>query len=502
MVELKIEFSGVDDATTPCELSTLTSRIADLNSRLARARSDAASLRAKTVTVSVSLNAAKDELQSLVQSESGMHTSASGSDQRAMVRALSAQLDETRRSVAHAVASRDTLRSAVKLLEFQMDVRDDNTTPTTTDPHEVGTINRVLIRKLQAEDEMNSAYREDHTRIWKDAALPNVGLIQENGTASMGVVAERLFAQVTSFVPSATEASECIISQPETVRSSTEDEVDAILPHYSAMVLRDASGANAAIRVIATEIALARVLQLANRSSLDYSPTSLSLSSAAVRRIRSGLTPDSSKQSSPNRILPTEGKQRPPPRLSDPSHVLNAEHFAFLMNDCVPPRFHDCDLQLLYSTNRDGMSVNTLYHKVKASSPTVIAVRDTNDRSYGCYAAAPWKSSALRYYGTGECFVFSAKPKLAAYKWSRKNHFFQFSLGGILAIGGGPGSHFALWVDEDLLMGTTSACSTFDSPPLTNEEGNKTDRIDFRVVSLEVWTIVPRSSSFLAADGQ
>lgn len=181
------------------------------------------------------------------------------------------------------------------------------------------------------------------------------------------------------------------------------------------------------------------------------------------------------------------------PRRSDSSTVLNDKHFAHIMANGVPIRFHESTLNLVYSTDVDGMSLRTLYNRVKTTWPTLIAIRDTKGGIFGCYGAHGWKSSATRYYGSGESFVFGTvgKDMVQVYKWSRKNSFFQFTSSNFLAIGGGAGSHFALWVDEDLFMGTTSTCSTFDSPPLTNLNGDGSGDSDscteFKIVSLEVW---------------
>lgn len=91
--------------------------------------------------------------------------------------------------------------------------------------------------------------------------------------------------------------------------------------------------------------------------------------------------------------------------------------------------------------------------------------------------------------------MFGAKGKhsVKIFKWSRANSYFQFTSNTFLAIGGGAGSHFALWLDEDLLMGTTSDCATFASPPLTTTSGiDDANCTEFKIVSLEVWRFVPR----------
>lgn len=211
----------------------------------------------------------------------------------------------------------------------------------------------------------------------------------------------------------------------------------------------------------------------------------------------------------------------PSPKRSDSSSVLDDCDFAELMEIGVPARFHECTLRLLYSTEVHGMSLRTLYNRCRTASPTLVAIRDTHGRAFGCYAAQAWRASATRYYGTGESFVFGLNNektkknkkgnRVHVFKWSRDNSLFQFTSGSFLAIGGGAGSHFALWVDEDLLMGTTASCSTFHSPPLTHAhigpqghdkkgEKNSVDgkakpeqteqSMEFNILALEVWSFV------------
>lgn len=101
-----------------------------------------------------------------------------------------------------------------------------------------------------------------------------------------------------------------------------------------------------------------------------------------------------------------------------------------------------------------------------------------------------------RSYGSGECFVFRVVgEELEVFNWTRENSFFQVSSHEHLAIGGG--GHFALWLDEDLSVGTTADCKTFGSPPLTpgrkrssravSSDEAEDDVVDFDVVVVECW---------------
>mmetsp|Transcript_41174 Transcript_41174/g.162514 ORF Transcript_41174/g.162514 Transcript_41174/m.162514 type:complete len:428 (-) Transcript_41174:540-1823(-) len=122
--------------------------------------------------------------------------------------------------------------------------------------------------------------------------------------------------------------------------------------------------------------------------------------------------------------------------MSNPSDILEPGVCAQLVR-AIPARNRMGDWQLLYSTSLHGFSLQTFFALVGKCSPTLLAIRDSNDNVFGCYAASPWVSTGHRYYGTGETFLFSAHPHFAVYKWTHANSFFQLSSLDNLAVGGG-----------------------------------------------------------------
>lgn len=55
---------------------------------------------------------------------------------------------------------------------------------------------------------------------------------------------------------------------------------------------------------------------------------------------------------------------------------------------------------------------------------------------FGGFASQSW-SIQSRYYGTGESFLFTLKPKSQIYKWTKKNSFFMYSTSSFISFGGG-----------------------------------------------------------------
>jgi len=166
------------------------------------------------------------------------------------------------------------------------------------------------------------------------------------------------------------------------------------------------------------------------------------------------------------------------PLLSDKSDIMTSDMVIALSAE-LPARFRVSDWYLVYSTWKHGFSINTLYSKVEDYGPTIMAIRDAEKNVFGCFASEAWRLSN-QYYGSGESFLFTFRStrSLEVFRWSHRNSFFQMGKADSLAMGGG--DHFGLYVDAELLDGSSGACETFESQPLSN-------KVDFKVVSLEIW---------------
>ncbi|UPR00937.1 TLD domain-containing protein [Chloropicon primus] len=176
------------------------------------------------------------------------------------------------------------------------------------------------------------------------------------------------------------------------------------------------------------------------------------------------------------------------------SCLLLPQHIDFLI-ESVPDRYKQHKWDLLYSTARDGISLQTLYRRVAKTSPTILVVKDMQSHVFGVFAPDPWKVHH-KFYGTGETFVFKLEPEAeaAAYHWDQKEHskeernnFFMFSTDDCIAVGGG--GHFALWLDEDLLYGNSCKSKTFNNDCLSSSEV-------FQVLNIEVWRLSEGSGRF------
>uniref|UniRef100_A0A3B5B981 TLDc domain-containing protein n=1 Tax=Stegastes partitus TaxID=144197 RepID=A0A3B5B981_9TELE len=146
----------------------------------------------------------------------------------------------------------------------------------------------------------------------------------------------------------------------------------------------------------------------------------------------------------------------------------------------LPPRTVGHTWQLAYSTSRHGASLKSLYRKLSTTdSPALIVIKDALDEVFGAFLSHPLRPSET-FYGTGETFLFMLHPRFKCFRWTGENSFFIKGDLDCFAIGGGSG-HFGLWVDENLYLGRSSPCYTFNNCCLSETD-------DFRVMELEVWT--------------
>ncbi|GJP49401.1 hypothetical protein CLOM_g13848 [Closterium sp. NIES-68] len=164
-----------------------------------------------------------------------------------------------------------------------------------------------------------------------------------------------------------------------------------------------------------------------------------------------------------------------PKRIGE-SLLLSPQNFMALAVT-LPARLRTSPWRLLYSTARDGISMATLFRKIKGKGACLLVVRDSHKYVFGCFTNEEWRPMD-RYYGNGECFVFQVQPECVAYRWARTNSYFMLSSNAMLAAGGG--NHHSLLLYADLLTGASAPCDTFGSSILASSE-------EFEVAQVEVW---------------
>ncbi|WOL08697.1 oxidation resistance protein 1 [Canna indica] len=137
---------------------------------------------------------------------------------------------------------------------------------------------------------------------------------------------------------------------------------------------------------------------------------------------------------------------------------------------------------LLYSTRRDGRSLSNLYRR-SALCPgySLLVVGDQKGAVFGGFVEAPLQP-ANKYQGTNSSFVFtdlSGNP--VVFRPTGMNHYFTLCSSHFLALGGG--GSFALYLDEDLLNGSSSCSQTYGNSCLAHSQ-------EFEVKEVELWGFV------------
>jgi hypothetical protein len=179
----------------------------------------------------------------------------------------------------------------------------------------------------------------------------------------------------------------------------------------------------------------------------------------------------------------------PPPALDAPSGLLGPGDAAALAA-AVPLRHRQCRWALLYSTQRDGVSLRSLLRVAAGRAPTLLLVRDMRRAVFGAYCPEPWRPCP-RHFGTGEAFVFALAPgRRALWRWwaarcaAERNDFFQWCEPGrsALAVGGAGG--YALRLDAELARGRSAPSATFGNAPLAGPGAE-----DFEIGAVELWAL-------------
>lgn len=170
---------------------------------------------------------------------------------------------------------------------------------------------------------------------------------------------------------------------------------------------------------------------------------------------------------------------------SEPSQLISKNDMKAISSHS-PLRHRHKKWALLYSTLRDGISMQTLLRKAKGHAPTVLLVRDMSKHVFGAFCSESWRVSQ-RYFGTGETFVFRVDPDPAVWKWwwqksnEQQNDFFLWGSPEGIAVGGAGG--YAIWLDSELCHGISRCSSTFGNSCLASQE-------EFPVGAVELWALV------------
>ena len=168
------------------------------------------------------------------------------------------------------------------------------------------------------------------------------------------------------------------------------------------------------------------------------------------------------------------------PRMSDSSSLLS-DDIRCCIHPALPTLAKGRRWVLLYSTEKHGMSLLTLYRNSNiVTGPLLLVAGDREGAVFGGLITAPLvPSPKKKYQGTSDSFVFSnVSGQSTIFFPTGSNRYYVLATTDALALGGG--SHFALHMDAELLNGSSGSCETYDSPCLAHSE-------EFVLKHVELW---------------
>ncbi|XAR73381.1 hypothetical protein NMG60_11007332 [Bertholletia excelsa] len=171
------------------------------------------------------------------------------------------------------------------------------------------------------------------------------------------------------------------------------------------------------------------------------------------------------------------------PEVSEPSLLLTEKTRSTLYH-ALPALVQGRKWVLLYSTWRHGISLATLYRRsMLCPGLSLLVVGDREGAVFGGLVEAPLTPTSKRkYQGTNSSFVFTDTPGHPVIFWpTGMNRYFTLCSTEFLALGGG--GHFALYLDSDLLNGSSSTSETYGNTCLARSQ-------DFEVKEIELWGFV------------
>lgn len=265
-------------------------------------------------------------------------------------------------------------------------------------------------------------------------------------------------------------------------------------------------------------------------------PSLINTAATRIRRLSAPLLPSSSRRRSPSATVAPEVIQETSIEFREPWRNINVDNvtgtrlttdLAQGVAKMLPMRYQIGDWNLLYSTQRDGTSLNTLYRSCDTSACTttgtnatrrptrqhsggtagsnststggaprvrghVLVVWDINGNIFGGFSRKPFKKEKLYQHASrdnGDAFLFTIQPNYKSFEWTGVNNYIMMATDEGLYMGIGEDSAYGLWINPALNMGTTAPTATFDNTHLVPTEEDSLKSTPFEIARVEVWGI-------------
>ena len=208
--------------------------------------------------------------------------------------------------------------------------------------------------------------------------------------------------------------------------------------------------------------------------------------------------------------------------------IILAKHASerLSMAESLPFAYKSTKLELIYSSNVHGRSLDMFYKHCARAKHTITLIEVLNTgATIGMFATETWHKSS-KVYGDGECVLFRLKPDPVSFNWARditksmrilnlgsdddddidNNAYdikseamlaqFMISRENFISMGGNEDGTSGLRLNEDLSQGSSSKARGFNNEPLAGK-----DISEFDVGLVEVYHLL-REMDGKAIDGE
>lgn len=172
-------------------------------------------------------------------------------------------------------------------------------------------------------------------------------------------------------------------------------------------------------------------------------------------------------------------------RLTGKSSILSEPEIDVLRLS-FPLLYKSSSWNLLFNSNVDGVSFETIYGLCDKSSPLVLLIKTEHGIRLGAFLPTSLQKGKS-CHGLREAFIFHFNPLIQVYKSNRQNHYecFISSSATEIMIGSSESGGCAIYIGEYLSFAYTEPCKAFESPSLTPEG-------KFDIVGCEIWHVTGR----------
>jgi len=150
----------------------------------------------------------------------------------------------------------------------------------------------------------------------------------------------------------------------------------------------------------------------------------------------------------------------------------------------IPITSQICNLKLVFSTEKNGYSLKTLYsltENYEQCKGVIFLIKITTSQVFGGFCDKMFKLTQVYYIGSDSSFVFGLKPEREVYRSKCVNTYFLCCDTDHVSFGGG-GEGEAIRINENFETGETNSSETFGNKPFV--EGKMFKCSEFELYAL------------------